>query len=581
MNQADYLAAKGLALFRLYLCSRWGRGWLGLIVMAGPLFNGAPLLSQPLGLPPNQPVQPLAPTTCDTTALPLAPSPSPPNLGSVDLGSLPQEASGNAQKNARNKAAALSQIKGIAPPTTSLEIPQSPAAVMVDKTQPLSLAEALELGRSRSRELQIKALEVERQRAAAREARATLYPSVAVEAGISRSDSAQAKIALKQQKSELRDQIEQVAQIPAPTPEQVQTLAQLRRQLRSLDNESTANNSFSGGLSLNYDIFTSGQRPASIRAAEAALRSTEQDFQTQLQQVRLDVANDYFDLQQADELVRIARQTVTNAEENLRVTQAREAQGVGTRFEVLQAEVALADRKQQLIQSENQQQTARRQLAQRLSLPDTITPTASDPVAMIGEWSPSLEESIVKALQGRTELVQVLEQRHIAQQNRRVALGSLGPQLTFNANVELADDLIDSNLGAFGYSLGVEASKTVFDGGSAKAIAKQQQLNATIAETQFASFKQLIRFQVEQNYYTLKSSRERILTTRCAIEQAQQGLNLAKLRRDYGVGTSLEVSNATTDLAQAENNYLSAIVDYNRALAALQRFVALQSTARP
>jgi OMF family outer membrane factor len=549
--------------------------------MAGPLFNGAPLLSQPLGLPPNQPVQPLAPTTCDTTALPLAPSPSPPNLGSVDLGSLPQEASGNAQKNARNKAAALSQIKGIAPPTTSLEIPQSPAAVMVDKTQPLSLAEALELGRSRSRELQIKALEVERQRAAAREARATLYPSVAVEAGISRSDSAQAKIALKQQKSELRDQIEQVAQIPAPTPEQVQTLAQLRRQLRSLDNESTANNSFSGGLSLNYDIFTSGQRPASIRAAEAALRSTEQDFQTQLQQVRLDVANDYFDLQQADELVRIARQTVTNAEENLRVTQAREAQGVGTRFEVLQAEVALADRKQQLIQSENQQQTARRQLAQRLSLPDTITPTASDPVAMIGEWSPSLEESIVKALQGRTELVQVLEQRHIAQQNRRVALGSLGPQLTFNANVELADDLIDSNLGAFGYSLGVEASKTVFDGGSAKAIAKQQQLNATIAETQFASFKQLIRFQVEQNYYTLKSSRERILTTRCAIEQAQQGLNLAKLRRDYGVGTSLEVSNATTDLAQAENNYLSAIVDYNRALAALQRFVALQSTARP
>jgi OMF family outer membrane factor len=498
----------------------------------------------------------------------------------VDLGSLPQDASGNAQKNARNKAADLSQIKGIAPPTTSLEIPQSPAAVTVDKTQPLSLAEALELGRSRSRELQIKALEVERQRAAVREARATLYPSVAVEAGISRSDSAQAKIALKQQKSELRDQIEQLAQIPAPTPEQVLTLAQLRRQLRSLENESTADNSFSGGLSLNYDIFTSGQRPASIRAAEAALRSTEQDYQTQLQQVRLDVANDYFDLQQADELVRIARQTVTNAEENLRVTQAREAQGVGTRFEVLQAEVALADRKQQLIQSENQQQTARRQLAQQLSLPDTITPTASDPVAMIGEWSPSLEESIVKALQGRTELAQVLEQRQIAQQNRRVALGSLGPQLTFNANVELADDLIDSNLGAFGYGLGVEASKTVFDGGSAKAIAKQQQLNATIAETQFASFKQLIRFQVEQNYYTLKSSRERILTTRCAIEQAQQGLNLAKLRRDYGVGTSLEVSNATTDLAQAENNYLSAIVDYNRALAALQRFAVLQSTAR-
>jgi outer membrane protein TolC len=83
----------------------------------------------------------------------------------------------------------------------------------------------------------------------------------------------------------------------------------------------------------------------------------------------------------------------------------------------------------------------------------------------------------------------------------------------------------------------------------------------------------VIRFQVEQNYYTLQASRERIGTNRCAIEQAEQGLNLAKLRCDFGVGTSLEVSNATTDLAQAKNNYLSAIVYYNRALSALQRFV--------
>jgi outer membrane factor, OMF family len=602
MNQLDSLAAQGLAPFRSHIRSGWGRGWLVLMAVSGPLFSSAPLLSQTPSQTPNQPPsstpsqipsqlpaqipgQPLSPTTCDTTALPLAPSPSP--SGNVDLGSLPQDASpqrndqNKTPNKATNKAADLSKLEGITPPTTSLDIPQSPAAVTVDRPQPLSLAQALELGRSRSRDLQISGLEVEQQRAAVGEARAALYPAVDVEAGISRSDSAQAKIAVKQQRSELRDQIDQLAQIPAPTPEQVLTLAQLRRQLRSLENESTASNSFSGSLSLNYDIFTSGQRPASIRAAEAALKSTEQAYQTQLQQVRLDVANDYFDLQQADELVRIARQTVTNAEENLRVTQAREAQGVGTRFEVLQAEVALADRRQQLIQAENQQQTSRRQLAQRLSFPDTITPTASDPVGIIGEWSPSLEESIVRALQGRTELAQVLEQRQIAQQNRRVALGSLGPQLAFNANVELADDLIDSNLGAFGYGVGAEASKTIFDGGSAKAIAKEQQLNASIAETQFASFKQLIRFQVEQNYYTLRSSRERIVTTRCAIEQAQQGLNLAKLRRDYGVGTSLEVSDATTDLAQAENNYLSAIVDYNRALAALQRFVASQSPPQP
>jgi outer membrane factor, OMF family len=248
---------------------------------------------------------------------------------------------------------------------------------------------------------------------------------------------------------------------------------------------------------------------------------------------------------------------------------------------VLQAQVSLANNQQQLIQAQNQQQISRRQLAQRLSVPDTVTVVSSDPVAIGGEWTLSLENSIVQAIQSRSELAQTLDQRNIALQNRKVALGSLGPQLTFNANVALADDLGDNNLGAYGYGVGAQASKTIFDGGAAKAIATQQQLNATIAETQFGSFKNVIRFQVEQNYYTLQASRERIGTTRCAIEQAEQGLNLAKLRRDFGVGTSLEVSNATTDLAQARNNYLSAIVSYNRALSALQRFVGQPTAAKP
>ncbi|HEY9828252.1 MAG TPA: TolC family protein [Stenomitos sp.] len=507
--------------------------------------------------------QPTAPITCDPATLSPLPSRQQ-SSGPVDLGSLPGTSA---------QAADLAKVPALAPPTKDLGVPRTPEAVRVDTIQPITLEQSVELARQRNRSLQIAALQVDQQRFALQQTRSSLYPTVDVQAGITRTDSAQAKIALKQQKSEVQDRIDRLERIPNPTPTQIQTLAALRQQLRVLDNQSTASNNFNGTLALNYDVFTSGQRPASIRAAEAALRSVEQAYNTQLQQLRLDVANDYYDLQQADESVKIGRQAVENAQENLRVTQAKETAGLGTRFEVLQAQVTLANQQQQLIQAQNQQLVAQRQLAQRLSLPPNLTFTAADPVVIAGEWSPTLEDSIVRSLQNRAELAQVFEQRTIAQQNRRVALGSLGPQLGFNASVSVADDLVDSQLGSLGYGLGAQASKLIFDGGAAKAIAAQQEANVAIAETQFADFRNLIRFQVEQNYYTLRSSRDRILTTRCAIEQAQQGLNLARLRRDYGVGTSLEVSNATTDLAQAENNYLSAIVDYNRAFAALQRFV--------
>lgn len=514
--------------------SRHCRAWVGLMMatMTGSLAaTPLPVFSQPSVTTTT--------ITCDPNVLPpLAISGGTvgaSSTGALDLGSLPSS----------NTSAKAADLGTLAPPSNTLQVPSKPEDVTITTTQAITLDQAIDLAQRRNRDLQIAALQVEQQRFALRQAKAALYPAVSANAGITRSDSAQAAIAAKQ---------------------------------AGLPNRPNANNSFSGSVGLNYDVFTSGQRSASIRAAESSLRSTEKAYQVQLRQLRLDVANDYYDLQQADESIKIAQQTVENGQENLRVAQARESAGLGTRFDVLQAQVSLSNNQQQLIQAQSQQQVSRRQLAQRLSLPEVVTVVSADAVAISGQWTPTLEESIVQALQNRSELGQVLDQRDIALQNRKVALGSLGPQLTFNANIALADDLADNNLGAYGYGVGAQVSKTIFDGGAAKAIASQQQINSSIAETQFDSFKNVIRFQVEQNYYTLQSSRERISTTRCAIEQAEQGLTLAKLRRDNGVGTSLEVSNATTDLAQARNNYLAAIISYNRALSALQRFTAQKST---
>jgi len=67
---------------------------------------------------------------------------------------------------------------------------------------------------------------------------------------------------------------------------------------------STSSTGLSGTLSLSYDLYTSGQRRASIRRAEQQLRFDELDVERQIEQLRLDVANDYA-LQAADESVRI------------------------------------------------------------------------------------------------------------------------------------------------------------------------------------------------------------------------------------------------------------------------------------
>lgn len=465
------------------------------------------------------------------------------------------------------------------PDAEVLDVPSIPEDVTVDSNleQAITLKQALELAKRNNRDLQVAELQLRQSQAALAEAEAAKLPTASAQASVNRADSAQASIGIDQQISDAEDQIQQLeAQLPGLNPLQAaivnQSIQGLQDTVQALQDQSSASNLFNASVQLDYDIFTSGQRPASIRAAQTAVKAAEQSLETEIQQLRLDVANDYYDVQQADELVQIAIAAVENADETLANTRALEQAGLGTRFDVLRSEVQLANQKQQLSQAQSQQQTARRQLAQRLSLNPQAALAAADPVKIAGSWPLSITDTIVKAQQNRSELGELLDQRQIAQQNERLIKGSFGPQVSTAASGNFIYDIGDSDE-AFGYSLGAQVTKTLFDGGATKANAKQQALGAKIAETQFASFKNLIRFQVEQNFFTLQSSFKNIATNECAVTQAEQSLELARLRSRAGIGTQLEVSNAETELTRTRSNRLQAIIDYNRALIALERFV--------
>jgi outer membrane factor, OMF family len=304
------------------------------------------------------------------------------------------------------------------------------------------------------------------------------------------------------------------------------------------------------------------------------VRFAELDLARQDEQLRFDVSNDYFNIQQADALVLIAQAAVENSRISLRDTQARERAGLGTRFDVLQAQVQLANNLQQLAQSQSQQQTARRQLAQRLNINDTATLSAADPIRIAGRWTISLADSILMGLKNRVELEQQLVQRNIALRQRRIALSNLGPQVSVGATFNSFDALDDRVAPNWGYSVNGQLGMTLFDGGAARANAAQQSASVAIAEAQFANFKNLIRFQIERSYFTLQSNLENIQTNQAAVQQSTEGLRLARLRFQAGVGTQLEVSNAETALTRSQTNLLSATIDYNRALTSLQRFVS-------
>ncbi|MBG1242495.1 TolC family protein [Nostoc sp. NZL] len=438
--------------------------------------------------------------------------------------------------------------ENLIPISNPLQFPTKPEEVTLQGNQPITLAQALELARRNNRDLQVSLLELERNRASLREAQAALLPTLNVSTDVTRSQSAGSQLS-----------------------------SELQEQQTGISSPDEAGTSFSGQAQLSYNIYTSGRVQANIRAAEEQVRFNELAVETQSEEIRLNVATEYYNLQQADEQVRIAQSAVQNSEASLRDAEALERAGVGTRFDVLRSQVNLANAQQDLTNARSQQAIARRRLATRLSLPQAVNISAADPVQLAGLWNQSLEQSIVLAFQNRPELQQQLAQRNISEQQRRQALGELGPQVSLVASYNLLDQFDDGVSITDGYSLGVRASLNLYDGGAARARADQSKANIAIAETQFAEQRNQIRFQVEQAYSTQQSSLENVQTANTALEQAREALRLARLRFQAGVGTQTDVINSENDLTRAEGNRVTAILDYNRALAQLQRSVTLRA----
>jgi len=436
------------------------------------------------------------------------------------------------------------------PNTNPLLFPTEPDEVTVDLTQPITLEEAIALARRNNQDFRNAWLNLEKAQAGLRAALAALYPTLDATATISRTDSAQAELSNRgRQDSALSD-------------------------LLGNQESDTITDSFDGRVELSYNLYDGGRRPARIREAERAIRFNQLEVERIAEQIRLQATNAYYALQEADARVGIEQAAVENAQQTLRDAELLEQAGLGTRFDVLRAQVSLANSNQALTNALSTQRVAGRDLVRVLGLGQQVAVTIADEIELAGEWELPLEETIALAYRNRAELEQQLVQREIDAQQREAALADIRPQVSIFANYNVLGVFNDSEGLADGYQLGARVSWRFFDGGLARARSDQEALDMEIAEVTFEQRRNQVRFEVEEAYSNLRASSENIKTAEIAVQLAEESLRLARLRFQAGVGTQTDVIDAQTELTRARGNLLTAIIGYNSALASLQRAVS-------
>jgi outer membrane protein TolC len=421
-----------------------------------------------------------------------------------------------------------------------LELPRTSGEVKITNTRSLTLQETLDTAFRNNREVQAARLAVQRSQAGVNESQA----AQAVQVGVT---------------STLRNQGSPLI---------------IGDALRA--NTSNTSTDVQGTVEATYNVLNAGRDASRVRAAQEQVNFDLLDLLRVEQKLRGDVLTAYYDLQEAGSNVIINKAAVTDATRSLSDAQLQEKAGVGTKFDILRAQVQLATANQDLTKSQGQQQTSQKKIAQLLSVSENTEYQAADAVKELGIWNYSLEDSVVIAFKNRPELKQQLSRRKVSEQQQIIASAADSAQVNLFANYTLGKTISSTNPLQDNYSLGARLTWNFLDGGAAGSRSSQEKVNQEIAENQFTTTRNQIRFEIEQAYNGLGTNKKNIITSTQALKQAEESLKLARLRFQAGVGTQTDVIQAQTELARARGNRITAIISYNRSLSSLRNAAVLR-----
>ena len=479
-----------------------------------------------------------------------------------------------------------------APP--SLSLPNAPSQVRIHELRPLTLEEAIQLAEFNSPKLKAAATRVDQAKSSLRSAIAAWYPKVDLSASglpeyfksysYQNPDFVPPRIVQKPTKRVINPVTGETSSTNPNTGEPFTKPVEKDGYNERYGRQWRANVS----LQVSWDLINPARVPE-IAAARDRFEKAGAAYLIALRDLRLEAATAYFELQEADEGVRIGQAGVKASLVSLRDARARYNAGVNTKLEVLEAETQLARDRNTLTRNLGKQDLQRRNLASLLDLPQDITPTAATPARPRGLWEPSLQESIVAAYNYREELDQLILDISINNSQANASLAAVQPVLSFVNSTTASrtegqtnqTSLSEIDMGDYTYGVTNSTALTLnwrlFDGGRARAQYRSSKQAAEQSRFNFASTRDQIRLEVEQSFIGLRTAIQTIDTTASEVLSSKESLRLSQLRVQAGVSTQREVVNNQRDLTQAELKYAQAIREYNTSLAQLQRRTGLDA----
>lgn len=287
------------------------------------------------------------------------------------------------------------------------------------------------------------------------------------------------------------------------------------------------------------------------------------EYNRKREETVLKVVQAYLRLHTAREYVRVSQKSIEDANEHLRIAEARYRNNIGLYSDSLRARTALAESEQFLISSEKECGTAKKWLGFILGSPEPVDITEDEPAIVLNDMDyykkNSLDRQDIAALKARYDS---------AKKQIKTAEAGYFPYIALGGSYQMNDHR--KLFGSEGNSWQVSASLRwdLFDGTRREFERTKARYEAAEMKETVNNLREFISFKVYDAYLAVEEARKNLQLAQAALKHAEEGARLVRSRYENSLSpvvdlldVQLNLNRARANTVAQKNAYILAIVN--------------------
>ena len=334
-------------------------------------------------------------------------------------------------------------------------------------------------------------------------------------------------------------------------------------------------NNYSAALTVTQPLYAGGAIAAQVQSARLFALLADQTVRAATQDVVYATETLYYALLLSQHLVDISTEEVRASKVHLGDVEKKRAGGVASNYDVLRAQVELANSEADLIRSKNAINIARANLIKTMGVSQDSDFVLSDEFVFAPVRVP-MEEAVKTAFTNRPDLYskeyQIRQQREQLKLARSRYLPNISAYFT-NSWANPSPTNFGSSTNEWGriWQAGFQGAWPIFDGFQREGNVIQQKARLRQAQIGLVDAEETAVFELTQAILSMENAEEFVQSQELNVTRATEGLRLAQVGYEQGINTQVEVIDAQSALITARVNYLQAISSHVVAKLAVER----------